>query len=789
MMVRCDCGFLKYLCRFRVRQGRCVSVSRMLVNSFSFASLAGGLIDANYITYDTNNGSNGIQYALAVQSDGKIVIGGSFTVFNGFEGPGIIRLNSDGTKDTTFAPTGSGEVRCLAVQSDGKILVGGQFLPLNGTTGNDLIRLNSDGTTDTAFTTNIGSAGGSAIINAIVVQSDGKIIVAGQTTSWNGVTVGRIVRLNSDGTRDTAFTTNNGTGGGGAGSEATTIAVQSDGKIIVGGTFTTWNGTTVNRIVRLNSDGTRDTTFTTNVGTAANNPVNACAVQSDGKIIVVGAFSSWNGTVLTGIVRLNTDGTRDVDFTTNVAGGGSNGRAIVFQSDGKIVIAGSFSLWSGVTVNRIVRLNADGSRDTTFTTNTGTAASSEARSAAIQSDGKIIVGGVFVTWDNVTVNRIVRLNSDGTRDTSIFSPSYASNNNVSSIGIQSDGSSLIGGSFTRWNETTVPYIVKLNSDGTRDTAFNTTIGTGPSNTISVMRVQSDGKTIIGGNFATWNGTTVNRIVRLNSDGTRDVAFNTNTGTAGGSSVVGVLAIQSDGKILAAGPFTSWNGTAINRIVRLNSDGTLDTGFITNAGTAANSSITTIVIQSDGKIILGGFFTTWNSVTVNRVVRLNSDGTRDTGFTTNAGTAANSSVNTISVQSDGKIIIGGAFATWNGVTVNAIVRLNSDGTRDTGFTTNTGTGTLDSFGSLNVVNVSLAQLNGKTIIGGNFSFWNNVRVGRIVRLNADGTRDTTFTANTGDGATGAVSVIAPQSDGRLIIGGSFTGWNNAVRSYIARIGGE
>ena len=266
----------------------------------------------------------------------------------------------------------------------------------------------------------------------------------------------------------------------------------------------------------------------------------------------------------------------------------------------------------------------------------------------------------------------------------------AANSDVFSIAIQSDGKILLGGQFTSWNGVTVNYIVRLNYDGTRDVAFTTNAGTGANNIVRSIAVQSDGKIVIGGQFTSWNGVTVNRIVRLNSDGTRDTTFTTNTGT-GADSHVFSIAIQSDGKILLGGFFTSWNGVTVGRIVRLNSDGTRDTTFTTNTGTGADNAVRSIVVQSDGKILLGGQFTSWNGVTVNYIVRLNSDGTRDTTFTTNTGTGASATVLVITVQSDGKILLGGDFSTWNGATVNHTVRLNSDGTRDTTFTTNTGTG--------------------------------------------------------------------------------------------------
>jgi uncharacterized delta-60 repeat protein len=343
--------------------------------------------------------------------------------------------------------------------------------------------------------------------------------------------------------------------------------------------------------------------------------------------------------------------------------------SIAIQSDGKLVIGGSFIIFNGATVNYIVRLNSDGTRDTSFTTNTGTAFNNGVQSIAIQSDGKILVGGLFTTFNGATVNRIVLLtNWAKTAPWGKVSGTWAK---------AKEAYANVAGTWKQW----------WLDGGVNDTGF--TIGTGFSTGVNSIAIQSDGKLVIGGGFTTFNGATVNRIARLNTDGTRDTAFTTNTGTAF-NDFVRSIAIQSDGKLVIGGAFWSFNGVTVNSIVRLNSDGTRDTAFTTNTGNAFNNWAYSIAIQSDGKLVIGGFFTFFNGVAANRIVRLNSDGTRDATFTTNTGTAFNEFVRSIAIQSDGKIVVEGSFTTFNGATVNGIVRLNSDGTRDTAFTTNTGT---------------------------------------------------------------------------------------------------
>jgi uncharacterized delta-60 repeat protein len=354
------------------------------------------------------------------------------------------------------------------------------------------------------------------------------------------------------------------------------------------------------------------------------------------------------------------------------------------QSDGRIVVIGSFNKWNGITTNRILRLESNGSRDTSFDTELGSGASAQQSQVLIQSDDKIVIAGNPSTWSgSVASYRIVRLNSNGSLDSSfITNIGVGPNSNVLALAQQSDGKLLVGGSFTSWNGTATGGIVRLNTDGTLDTTFMTNVGTGGTDTTSIasLGLQSTGKIIVTGYFTSWNGTTgMNRIVRLNSDGTRDTSFNAGTALSG---TVYNARVQSDDKIVLAGSFSSFNGTTANRVTRLNSDGTLDTAFAANIGTGPATYGSRLALQSDGKILVGTGSTTWAGVEVGSLVRLNANGTRDTAFGTEIGTALPASqVLSLTVQSDGQIIVVGSFISWKGTTVGRIVRLNTDGTRD------------------------------------------------------------------------------------------------------------
>jgi uncharacterized delta-60 repeat protein len=347
-----------------------------------------------------------------------------------------------------------------------------------------------------------------------------------------------------------------------------------------------------------------------------NTGIQQIALQSDGKILCVGAFTTYKGVSANGIIRLNTDGTKDLTFDNSI-GFDVGVLTIALQSDGKILCGGFFTTYKGVSANGIIRLNSDGSKDLTFDNSIGFAFNIQVNTIAIQSDGKILVGGDFTVYKGVFANRIIRLNSDGTKDLT-FDNSIGFNGSVGTIVIQSDGKILVGGGFTTYKGVTNNYIIRLNSDGTKDLTFDNSIGFDGG--VNEIAIQSDGKILVGGSFTTYKGVSANNIIRLNLDGTKDLTFDNSIGFD--SSVV-TIALQSDGKILVGGFFTTYKGVSANRIIRLNSDGTKDLTFDNSIG--FNNVVLTIALQSDGKILCGGQFTTYRLYTNNRIIRLNSVG--------------------------------------------------------------------------------------------------------------------------------------------------------------------
>ncbi|MFV5690516.1 T9SS sorting signal type C domain-containing protein [Flavobacterium sp. LT1R49] len=599
-------------------------------------------------------------------------------------------------------------------------------------------------------------------VRTVSLQTDGKLIVGGDFLNFNGAATSYLCRLFSDGSKDISFESGSGFNG-----KIYCSLLLPDGKIILGGSFTAFNGSTVGRLIRLNSDGSFDVTFNTSL--AANTGiVHNAALQTDGSIIIVGSFTKYNGLNANHIARILPNGNLDVSFIT---GSGASGAAeeVQVQTDGKIIVAGSFISFSGTTCNRIIRLNANGSIDATF--GIGTSFNGDIGALFLQSDGKILVGGDFGIFNGTSANKIIRLNTNGSIDGSFISGSGFGTGGVDIIKVNSVGAIMVAGSFaSTYNGTDVNRLVLLGPNGVISSTFD--IGSGPATaTVYALVGDLNGSWYAGGSFSIFDSQNQGRLARIDAIGSLDIGYLT-AGVGFDNSVLKVISLP-DNKTMAFGSFTKFNGTSANRIACLLEDGAIDTSF-NSLGVGANNIIKSAVIQTDNKIILVGSFTNYNGVAVNRITRVLSNGDLDTSFT--IGTGANNQVYAVALQPDGKIIITGNFTIYNGVSSNRIARLLPDGTLDLGF--NIG------LGADAIVETILLQLDGKIVLGGRFTTFNGISYNRMVRLNKDGSIDSSFSI--GVGFDKYVYTIALQSDNKLIVGGTFLNYGSASAKRIARL---
>ena len=285
---------------------------------------------------------------------------------------------------------------------------------------------------------------------------------------------------------------------------------------------------------------------------------------------------------------------------------------LAYHGTGGMLVAGSFTMIGGQSRPYLARFTAAG-LDTVFNTNLGTGPDSQISDVLVQPDGRILIAGFFSNVSGVVRKGIARINADGTIDDS-FVPPVPSFGFGYSMALQPNGRIVVGGSF---NYSGTSNIARLLPNGALDVSFSATL----NSTAQSVALQANGKIVVGGNFSNVNGQAgFGALARLNVDGTTDVGF-----PAAGAfpSTVNTIAIQANGRILVGGNFQSYSGGG-NGLVRLETDGSVDASFVSGTGWTAYADVHDIAIRPDGVIWVGGNGYQFNGQTVNYLAAFNGD---------------------------------------------------------------------------------------------------------------------------------------------------------------------
>jgi uncharacterized delta-60 repeat protein len=749
-------------------------------------------------TLDTGFDPNANEYiqSISVLANGNYMITGLFTALqpNGAASPTnenhIAVLNTDGTVSPTFtagaASTVTGAVTAFASEPNGQIIVGGSYSAMGGNPDSFISRYNPDGTPDVVYTPATDGP-----VNAISVLPSGSLTpVPSDAGVW----------LESNGTvRHTLTDTSNG--------EIVCVAQQSDGRLILGGLFyATVGSTTLQNLIRLNTDGSIDTTF----NPVPNGVVNAILIQPNGQILIGGAFNGIGGNTVSYLGRLNADGSVDKTFLPQPS---AEVLCLSFTSSGEILAGGDFTYVTptattlggensaGTTVTAqaasyTALFTTGGTLDTTYNPDPN----GPVYAQAVLPNGQFLLAGAFTALSpgavapTYTIQDLARVNANGTVDTTFYPDPNAQ---IETLAVLPNGQYLVGGDFQSFQQnpnitgiaegtagyinlgplTSINYLARLNTNGTVDTSFNPD----PNAAITYLTLQSDGKILVGGGFTTLqpNATGIviyrDNIVRLNSNGTLDPTFepilngavDTVVELADNSVYVGgyFTTVQVGGAVMLGGSFQNVAGNgATPYLTRLNSDGTLDTTFTTTVDGAVNA----IVSVANGQSYVGGAFNNVNGQPQAHVVNLNAIGAVVPTF----NPSPNGNVNAIAVQPNGWVLLAGAFSTVGGQQANYLARVSPGGVLDTTYAP-----------AVNgTINAAVLQPNGQLLIGGNFTSVAGTPVGYIARINADGSLDPTFNP----GANAQVQAITLQVDGSIYVGGSFTTIGGYAIPYLARV---
>ena len=701
-----------------------------------------------------------------------------------------------GTLDPNFVPAGSGpddaginggKVNTIAVQADGKLLVGGDFLSYSGTPHTYLVRLNPDSSVDSSFNFIPPSIAdhirSTPDVGWVKIQTDGKLLVGIGYSGRFAVGYVQVLRLNSDGSLDPSFALNKVYNS----FNTITFPVQVDGKFFIDYRSAAANSQPLG-LVRFNSDGSPDPAFN-QVWPGLDKEVNEIVAQPDGKILV-SASAKGDPTQL---VRLKPDGSLDPSFKYGYTHFTQGINQIVLQPDGKFLIANSVEYEDSPT-EEIVRLNSDGSLDPSFKFTIP--ASHKIPKLVLQPDGKILIEEY--TLNTFASMQLRRLNSDGSIEPSFHTTNISLTDQLdyydhraNNITLQADGEILVGGYFRSYDNTIANDLVRLNPDGSLDTTF-TQGGVGPDSYVEGITAQPDGKILITGPFTSYSGIARNGLARINPDGSLDTSFKPAQLDARG-----MVAVRPDGKVLVASGLGYYGETINKYLQQLNPDGSLDTSF-NPGGSGPNKNVFGLAVQPDSKILIGGSFVSYNGVARNHLARLNPDGSLDPSFAPSiTGPTGGENVpviDALAIQSDGKILVGGNFSAYDGFPCNGMVRLNPDGSVDPSFYV----GGKGYEGAIKIV----LQADGKILVmyASDFVRDDGLSHSDLLRLNSDGSLDATVESAfnrlivgpvygpnyRGAYAQGDILSMAVQPDGQIIVGGDFATYGAIARERLARI---
>jgi uncharacterized delta-60 repeat protein len=398
-------------------------------------------------------------------------------------------FGAGGSIDPTFPPTNVGfGILKIALQSDSRILVAGTTHFDASVSPTNILRLKTDGTIDPTFpATRLAGAlvipgfTNAVAIYALTTQSDDQILLGGNFGLVNGVAHTHLVRLSANGNVDSSFNA-------APNDSVLSILPLAGGKYLIGGTFKQVGSAARKNIARLNADGAADPTFNPNwVTPLLGGPINALALQPDGKILAGGSITTFSGAVgAVGIVRFNTDGTLDSTFKAPAFPFlGQNVGAIVLQKDGSIILQGLFGALNGVARSDIARLSSDGAVDPAWggAGAQGNGLTDHAKAMLLQPDGRIVLGGTFARFSDTNLKGFVRLNAGGTIDSSL-NYTDGSTTWVTAMALQQDGKIVAGGTFTLGTETFT--LLRILGDGAG------------GSTAPVISTQPIGQTVTGG---------------------------------------------------------------------------------------------------------------------------------------------------------------------------------------------------------------------------------------------------------------------------------------------------
>ena len=692
--------------------------------------------------------------AIAVQADGKVIIGGSFTYVGNTPRNNIARINTDGSLDTTWDPNPNGSVALLLMET-GNVYVAGGFTSIGGQSRNGLAKLS---TSDTGTADATWNPTPSAVVHALALDGSGNLYVGGQFTFIGGLFRNRIAKLSTTGTGAADATWNPNTTSG----DVKALALDGIGNIYAGGTFTNIGSQARNNVAKLSTSGTGAADATWNpspfavdsLGNLVPSSVFALAVDGSG-VYIPGCFTNIGGQTRYTIAWLSPSGAGPADSwapNVNVTGGGSV-LQLALDGGGFVYAGGSFGSIGGENRRNLAKLSTSGGGVADLSWNPSP---DGIVSAVALGGGKVYVGGQFRNIGAQIKGAFAALSASSTGTADPAWPMALSAGTISAIVRDTGSGTIIGGSFIVMGDmTTVRLnIARFSADNGLDATWNPSA----DGSVSVLVVDGSGSVYVGGSFFSIGGLGRNRIAKLSTSGTgaADATWNPNANGA-----VLALALDGGGSVYAGGAFSNIGGQTRNNIAKLSTGGAgaADAAWNPNA----SSSIFALAVVGGG-VYAGGQFTSIGGQTRNRIAKLSPSFTGAADPTWNPN--MQSTVFALALDGSGYLYAGGQFTTIGLVSgMRYIARLS---TTTTGAPDTTWHPLPNAGG---YVHALALDGSGNIYAGGEFTTIGGLSRNRIAKLSTSGTgaADATWNPN----ANGTVLAVALDGSGNVYAGGQFT----------------
>lgn len=718
--------------------------------------------------------SNGTVQMIIPGADGSSLIGGgTLPTYNGRNCSKIVKLFADGGVDSSFrsARVISGTPQDGWQDSNGDYYLYGSALRYQLNTWQGLLKVRANGTLDTNFKATMAkrSTNQESSLSKAVPLPGNKFLVTSDFATIQGQAVNRLARLDSRGLLDLTFNQ----GGTGPNNNVYDMLVMSSGKIIIAGNFTSYNGVAVNYICRLNPDGSLDPSF---VAPASNGNIFTLAKRADEKIFIAGAFTNYAGATRTSPLLLDTNGAHVASFVPPSNTSAPTILSMVVLRNNNLLICGSYATFSGsASVKYLTNLSSTG-----WFATSAVSVDATCRTLAPTPDGGVLVGGQFRDVGGVSTSGLFKMRIDGRLDRR-FNQGLGPKGNVNKVVPLSGGKVLVTGSFSSWNGYARESMLRINQNGTVDTTFLAPIMAQGVNDFEVL---SSGKIIVGTSSFNIPGAR-DYLLRLNADGSYDNTFL--SGLAGPQGFVNQVEVTSAGKIYILGYFNIVNGQTRRSIALLNADGSLDANFNSGSGLtylgSLAATLTAMEVLSGNQIIVGGRFDTYNGTAVGKLIKIRTNGSIESNFSTGSGISyvqANViEIHQIMELPNSTVLVSGTFDTYNGTAVSKLIRLSSTGVLDPTYKLDVGVGSGQGWGFAR-------QTNGQIILSGllyfDGSFIPNFALRRLL---STGRPDTNFVEPTTTSTTYGFG-LALDGAGKLYGFGNWSRINGETRGRFIRM---